>query len=100
MIDDRFKDPKHIKWAKKVKERDNFTCQICKKDNVYLNSHHLNSFDIFIKERYDINNGITLCFQCHDFFHSVFKKGRNTRFQFKQFLEIINIIRLVAKKQV
>ena len=53
-------------WSEIVKERDNFTCIICNRKNIRLNSHHLISKKI-IKYKFDINNGITLCANCHVF---------------------------------
>jgi hypothetical protein len=97
---DRNQDRKYVKWAKQVKARDNFTCQICFKENVYLNSHHLNSWDIFIDERYVLENGITLCKLDHDLFHSIFGKGNNTRQQFQEYQETITLLKTIAKKAV
>lgn len=95
----RFEDPKHIEWAKKVKQRDKFTCQICGAYKVYLNAHHKNSFDIFINQRFEISNGITLCAKCHDKFHNIYGHGKNTEFQFQEFVEIIKTIEEIAKKE-
>jgi len=52
-------------WMNAVRERDNYTCQICGKDcSKKAHSHHI--IPRQIKEtRYDINNGITLCFHHH-----------------------------------
>lgn len=70
----------HMKmWRKAVFDRDNYTCQDCYKTNCYLEAHHkyplrkiLQDFDIVLlaealncKELWDINNGITLCQECH-----------------------------------
>lgn len=59
-------------WSRKVKERDDFTCQECgiraKKGlghKVVLNSHHIKSWANHPELRWDINNGITLCENCH-----------------------------------
>lgn len=96
---DRSEDKRFVRWAKKIKERDSFTCQICRTQDAYLNSHHMNSWDMFIKERYDLNNGICLCYKCHDLFHSIYGKGRNTKFQFKEFRETIGLIRAIVKNK-
>jgi len=53
------------RWRKKVKERDNQTCQCCGSKN-HLEAHHINNFRDFKELRIDINNGITLCFECHN----------------------------------
>lgn len=93
---DRFSDPEYIAWARKVKERDKFTCQICCETNTYLHSHHCNSWDIFIEQRLDVGNGITLCAFCHEKFHSSYGVGRNTRFQFEEYKKLAIILRKVA----
>ena len=57
-----------IAWARNVKERDNWTCQICKKnlkkEPRNCNAHHIIPRQ-FKKMRWDINNGITLCVNHH-----------------------------------
>jgi len=96
---DRFKDPKHIDWAKKVKKRDDFICQICGATNTYLNSHHCNSWDTFENQRFDIDNGITLCRECHENFHAVYGSGKNTRFQFDEYQKLASIILKIASEK-
>ena len=87
-----------IQWRMQVFKRDNFTCQDCFKENVYLNAHHIKEWNILFKEFlalynqfspiddketlvrlainytpfWDINNGKTLCKDCH----SNYKKHR------------------------
>ncbi len=53
-------------WRRIVFGRDNFTCQICTKRGGYLEAHHINKFNEFPEERYESNNGITVCRgECH-----------------------------------
>lgn len=94
-----FRDEKHQKWAKKVKQRDNYTCQLCfaSGSGVYLHSHHLNSWDLFPDQRYQLDNGITLCNQCHFSFHKISGLGTNTKYQFEQFKVLFQTIKKVAK---
>lgn len=96
---DRFDDQRAVKWAKAIKDRDNWICQVCKRYGVPLNSHHLNSWDTFEEQRYDLNNGITLCQECHDRFHAVYGKGKNTRLQFLQFCKTLAILKESYLKQ-
>ena len=96
---DRFNDPRHIEWAKKVKQRDKFTCRVCGAQKVYLHSHHLNAFAYFVEDRFNIANGITLCSKCHDRYHQIYGSGRNTYIQFKEFLDIINTIKEISKEK-
>lgn len=58
-----------LQWRLKVKERDNWTCQICRKylkDNPHnCHAHHLLDKKNFKQYSLDVNNGITLCYRCH-----------------------------------
>lgn len=58
------------RWRKLVFDRDNYTCQLCgiRSGNgsaVILNAHHIKKFSNNENIRFDINNGITLCYNCH-----------------------------------
>jgi 5-methylcytosine-specific restriction endonuclease McrA len=76
-------------WRLKVKERDNFKCKLCGDDRGgNLVAHHLNGYDNFKEERYEISNGITLCESCHTKFHSKYGYGGNTREQFEEFIRL------------
>ena len=94
----RFEDPEYIDWAKQVKARDNYVCQICGREGGWLNSHHLNSYNMFIQQRLDIDNGITLCVNCHDLYHLIYKKGCNTKVQFEEYRTILELIEKIAKE--
>lgn len=52
-------------WRRCVFERDNFTCVICSKKGSKLNADHIQSWSLFPLLRYDVNNGRTLCVDCH-----------------------------------
>lgn len=59
---------KYKYWKKSVLERDNYICQECgSKSN--LVAHHIKPFSIHKDARFDINNGITLCQNCHEEVH-------------------------------
>ena len=66
----RLRDRKYMEWRSKVFERDNWTCQTCGKrsqsgEQVYLESHHIKSWAKYPKSRYDVENGVCLCVECH-----------------------------------
>lgn len=52
-------------WARKVKERDNYTCQFCGKRGGYLHADHIKPFSRYPELRTDLSNGRTLCKICH-----------------------------------
>jgi len=57
-------------WREAVFTRDNWTCQKCgvrskKGKTVYLEAHHIKSWVEYPKLRYEVNNGVTLCYECH-----------------------------------
>lgn len=70
-------------WVRKVKERDNKTCQLSGiKSN--LIAHHLNNYDNYIEERFDLKNGITISENLHKLFHKLYGKN-STKEQFQEF---------------
>lgn len=95
-MNDRFSDPAHIEWAKKVKERDDYTCQVCRDGN-NLHSHHMYNWADWPNMREDVENGTTLCSGCHHLFHSMFSKHNTTRAQFEDFKRTYQILRQILK---
>ncbi|WP_343336983.1 hypothetical protein TPELB_21200 [Terrisporobacter petrolearius] len=78
--------PEDYQWRTSVLRRDNYTCQCCDKHGVYLNAHHLNGYHWDKEHRYDVNNGVTLCGDCHKEFHSIYGSHDNTKEQYEQFI--------------
>lgn len=52
-------------WRNAVYERDNWTCIWCKKRGGKLNADHIKPFSLFPELRFAIDNGRTLCINCH-----------------------------------
>ena len=81
---------KYYKWRSDVFQRDNFTCVICGKVGGNLNAHHIKSFSSIMqyyeitniedalkcKKLWNVNNGVTLCEECH---RSIHRKNRRRR---------------------
>lgn len=60
---------KYKKWRAEIFKRDEFTCQICKEIGGRLVAHHIKEWAKYPKLRYSLNNGITLCEDCHRIIH-------------------------------
>lgn len=63
-------DYKYKEWRSAVFQRDNWTCQTCgvrssEGNQVYLEPHHIKGWAKYEDLRYEVDNGITLCKECH-----------------------------------
>ncbi len=52
-------------WREAVFKRDNYTCQICNQYSGYLEADHIKPWAVYPELRYAIDNGQTLCKNCH-----------------------------------
>lgn len=52
-------------WRDKVLKRDNYTCVLCGQWGGNLNTDHIKPFSLYPELRLDLNNGRTLCADCH-----------------------------------
>lgn len=59
-----------ITWRNEVFVRDDFTCQHCGQKGGKLQAHHIKPFSTHPDLREDLDNGITLCVDCHKAEHS------------------------------
>lgn len=59
--------PEGRKWRVMVFERDGYACQDCGAfgSDTYLNAHHIKPRDEHPEMETDVDNGITLCVDCH-----------------------------------
>lgn len=90
------KSEEYKDWRAKVLERDNYTCQRCGcrtkvgKDCRH-HVHHIYPFHSYPDLRYEVSNGITLCYKCHytsvkGSFHNIYGTRNNTPEQLKEFI--------------
>lgn len=65
-----YNDPAYTEWRKKVLKRDKYRCKMpnCK-NKTKLQVHHIKRWANASYLRYEISNGITLCFECHKSIH-------------------------------
>lgn len=52
-------------WRESVFKRDNYTCVWCEKHGGNLEADHIKPFALFPELRFAIDNGRTLCVECH-----------------------------------
>lgn len=76
---------KYRVWRDSILKENDYTCDKCGSRGGDLNVHHLNSWDLFVNERYNKDNGVVLCVNCHDNFHKKYGYGKNTKEQYYEF---------------
>ncbi len=62
----------HKKWRDAVISRDKAECQECGAKGIELHAHHIKPYKDYPELRFDIDNGVTLCFVCHWKVHTAF----------------------------
>lgn len=64
-----YKDPEYKKWRKEIYTRDNHKCQWpnCSYTGKKLNAHHIKKWSEYPGLRFNIQNGITLCYNHHKY---------------------------------
>jgi len=87
------KTPEYRKWRIEVIRRDT-RCKICnslqKRD-----AHHINDGSSHALLRFDINNGVTLCHNCHTNFHTNFKSSYRQKCTDKDWNNFINLVQYI-----
>ena len=74
-------------WRVKNFQRDNYTCQKCKRIGIHLHPHHIKNFSEYPELRAELSNGITLCKDCHFEFHKKYGFRNNNLEQILKFLD-------------
>ena len=60
------KSPEYQRWRREVKHRDENTCRVCTVQR-NLHVHHIKPLEKYLEFATDLDNGITLCGNCHAF---------------------------------
>lgn len=55
----------YVLWRTAVFTRDNYTCQNCGKSKCYVEADHIKPWALYPELRYALDNGRTLCLDCH-----------------------------------
>lgn len=71
------KSPEYQRWRREIKHRDENTCRICAVQR-NLHVHHIKPLEKYTEFATDLDNGITLCGNCHAFLSG---KEENTNLQ-------------------
>ena len=75
-------------WREAVYKKDNWTCQACGATKGTISPHHILNFADYPDERFVVDNGITLCINCHTAFHARYGRRKTNRQQLNEFLGI------------
>lgn len=60
----------HHKWVNAVISRDGAKCVRCGVSGVELHAHHIKSYRDHPELRFEVSNGMTVCYRCHWAIHS------------------------------
>lgn len=98
---------KYRQWRSDVFTRDDFICQICGQRGGRINADHIKSFSLIMsdnnittiedaincEELWNINNGRTLCIDCHRKTDNFGNKGRIRKSGWNTTQDILNILK-------
>lgn len=82
---------KYKKWRESMYAKDNYTCQKCGQVGYKLNAHHIESYSDNPSLRYDVENGITMCEECHKDFHYIYGHYGFDKYDMKEYFKEENI---------
>ncbi|WP_051758465.1 HNH endonuclease [Rossellomorea vietnamensis] len=84
----------YAEWREEVYKQDGYMCIACGDiQGGNLEAHHIENFSEVVEKRYEVENGVTLCRNCHDpsvkgSFHYIYSTQNNTKEQLIEFLSL------------
>lgn len=86
------KSTEYAIWRRNVIDRDHKTCQCCGKTGGRLEVHHIENFLNNVDLRFSVDNGITLCEDCHNAkkygsFHNIYGTKDNNKKQLEEYMK-------------
>ena len=90
---DRTYIPGYCLWVKSVFDRDDHTCQSCNVRGGKLEAHHIAGWSTHKSERFNVDNGVTLCKPCHDSYHYDFKPSVIDHNSFYHWMVLYSVIK-------
>jgi hypothetical protein len=81
----------YLEWKISVFKRDNYMCQCCGSKKK-LEAHHIENFSSNPEKRFELNNGITMCSECHNpiykgSFHNTYGTTKNSVLQLREYFQ-------------
>lgn len=78
-------------WQNAVHKRDKYTCQCCGQRYDHIEVHHVYPFSVYENLRFEPDNGICLCKECHNSiisgsFHNLYGTYQNTPEQLREYI--------------
>ncbi|MED3792357.1 hypothetical protein P4571_07870 [Niallia alba] len=77
--------PEYHRWRTDVFIRDSRTCRCCGSTKNIV-AHHKDGYGWCRERRTDIENGVTLCSECHTDFHNIYGNLNNTEQQYNEWI--------------
>lgn len=84
--EDKRNTPEYRRWRSDVFNRDGYTCSCCGVVGGRLNAHHIYNYANHEDIRFDVDNGITLCGECHKLYHNIYGYLNTDEYQLEKFL--------------
>ena len=64
-----YRTKRYVAWRNKVFRRDRYTCQMCGQVGGSMQAHHIAPKYKYPAKIFELANGITLCYSCHQKVH-------------------------------